>query len=194
MNVSREEAAEALAEIDKAGGKMTRLQSYKSSAVFFIIWGLVWFGANLATHFLPGNTQTNWFVAIALGSLASTIFGMRLTGKRQGDARPGDQAASAWFGKRMGLTSVVVFAFLICLGLVIDPATRAQTNALISMFFAFIYIGVGIWLGWRLFVIGLATAIAILTGYYLFREQYDLWMAFVGGGALIAGGLWLRSA
>ncbi len=195
MNVSREEALDALSEIDKAGGKMNRLQSYRSSAVFFIIWGLVWFAANLGAYYQPQHSGVIWLVAIAIGSIASTLYGMRLTRGAASEAgSPRDAQAASWMGKRMALTSGLVFAFLISLGLILQPTNGAEINALISIFFAFLYMGMGVWLGWRLFAIGLVTAAAILTGFYFFRDQFALWMAFVGGGALIAAGLWLRSA
>jgi hypothetical protein len=52
----------------------------------------------------------------------------------------------------------------------------------------------GIWIGWRLFAIGLFTAAMILIGYFYIGGWYDLWMGVFAGGSLIAGGLWLRTA
>src|SRR5580658_1361527 len=48
------------------------------------------------------------------------------------------------------------------------------------------------WLGWRLFMIGLAATLLILLGYYGIHSHYFLYMGCVSGGALMAGGLWLR--
>jgi hypothetical protein len=31
-----------------------------------------------------------------------------------------------------------------------------------------------------------------MVGYVLFREHFMLWMAFVGGGALLLTGVWMR--
>jgi hypothetical protein len=54
--------------------------------------------------------------------------------------------------------------------------------------------GSGIWAGRRLFAIGLVTAAGIMAGFIWIDEYYLLWMGLFGGGSLIAGGLWLRSA
>jgi len=65
---------------------------------------------------------------------------------------------------------------------------------MISIFFPFIYMGSGIWAGRRLFAIGLVTAAGIMAGFTWIDAYYLLWMGLFGGGSLIAGGLWLRSA
>jgi hypothetical protein len=52
----------------------------------------------------------------------------------------------------------------------------------------------GLWIGSRLAVTGLALAVLTLVGYYLFPAYFLLWMAVVGGGALILAGAWLRTA
>jgi hypothetical protein len=52
--------------------------------------------------------------------------------------------------------------------------------------------GVGVWIGMRLFWIGAITAAAILFGFFNIEHYYSLWMGVAGGGSLIAGGLWLR--
>jgi hypothetical protein len=52
--------------------------------------------------------------------------------------------------------------------------------------------GIGAWIGWRLFAIGLAATLLILFGYYGVHDHYFLYMGCVSGGALMAGGVWLR--
>jgi hypothetical protein len=74
----------------------------------------------------------------------------------------------------------------------IGPVETKQANALISLFWASLYMGVGAWAGWRIFVIGAVTVAAVMFGYLAIDEFYLPWMAIVGGGSLFAGGLWLR--
>ena len=50
----------------------------------------------------------------------------------------------------------------------------------------------GVWVGWRLLVIGAVIAAAILFGYLALDQYYHLWIGTVAGGGLILGGLWLR--
>jgi hypothetical protein len=60
------------------------------------------------------------------------------------------------------------------------------------MFWTFLYLAVGAWVGWRLFTIGLVATVLIVVGFYAIHAHYFLYMGCVSGGALIAGGLWLR--
>ncbi len=75
---------------------------------------------------------------------------------------------------------------------VLGPLAARQTNAFISLFWAFAYMFAGAWVGWRLFAIGAVAAAAVVFGYLAIGAHYYLWMAACGGGTLIAGGLWLR--
>ena len=92
------------------------------------------------------------------------------------------------------MTSGIVFVFIFCLMMISRPESNREANAMISIIFPFLYMCGGIWAGWRLFAIGLFTAVAILFGYFYVKDWFDLWMAAFAGGSLIAGGLWLRSA
>ena len=64
----------------------------------------------------------------------------------------------------------------------------------VSLIVALFYFLGGLWIGSRLAVTGLALAVLTLVGYYLFPAYFLLWMAVVGGGALILAGVWLRTA
>ena len=74
----------------------------------------------------------------------------------------------------------------------LGPFSARQNNAFISVTWAFVYMATGAFIGWRIFAIGLVTAIAVVLGYSFVHSHFQLWMALVGGGSLIAGGLWLR--
>ena len=52
----------------------------------------------------------------------------------------------------------------------------------------------GLWIGWRYTAIGIGIAVLTLVGFFLLPMHFLLWMAGVGGGALILTGLWLRRA
>ena len=88
----------------------------------------------------------------------------------------------------------MLIAFFIATELVLPNLSPRQNSAYLSLFWAFAYMFAGVWRAWRLFTIGLVTALLILFGYFELQEHYFLWMGVVGGGALLAGGLWLRRA
>lgn len=191
MNVSRDEAAKALDDIGKATNKVVELKGYHHGAPHFIVWGFVWMFANAITQFWPMYAGLAWISLLAVGMVSSTVIGIL----RARNVKPGAAASvSASIGRKMGMTSGVMFAFIFCLMLISRPESNREANAMISILFPFLYMCGGIWAGWRLFAIGFVTAAAILVGYFYVKEWFDLWMAVFAGGSLLAGGLWLRSA
>ena len=193
MNVTRDEAAKALDEIGRAGSRMTRLSIYADIAPMLVLWGLIWLAANLVTEFRPEFSGRAWLAGEVIGTpltLYLVIRHARRSGARIRQAGGDPKAA----GNRIGLLGAIVFCFITSMSVVVAPLNQRQTDAFISLFFAFGYAMGGVWGGWRLVAIGAATAAAILFGYFGLQEHFYLWMAVVGGGALIAGGLWLRAA
>jgi hypothetical protein len=188
--VTRDEAAQALDDIATARDKIGRLKSYNYGAPYLIVWGLVWLVANAVTQFEPDHAGIAWPVGVVIGLVASTAISFLKTSRIE----PGSASIDKKTGRRVGLTSLVIVAFVVALNLISQPETSREINATISIFFPFAYMAAGIWLGWRLFAIGLVTALAILIGYFYIGDWFALWMGVFGGGSLIAGGLWLRSA
>ena len=50
----------------------------------------------------------------------------------------------------------------------------------------------GIWFGIAFVAICLGITALTLIGFFYIGEVFPLWMAFVNGGGLIVGGLWMR--
>lgn len=192
MNVTREEAAKALADVDRASDRIVQLKGYHHGAPHFIVWGLVWLFANTGSYFMPDNEQYFWPIGVGVGFVASLILGILQSRRWPKGERA--SAAERRFGSRMGMTAGVVMSFIVCIVLIARPQTSEEINAMISIVFPFLYMAGGVWAGWRLFAIGLVTAAAILVGYFWFTEHFALWMGLFGGGSLIAGGVWLRTA
>jgi hypothetical protein len=189
MNVTRDEAALALAEIGKAGEKVGRLKGYHQGAPHFVLWGLVWLGANVATQFGVGEGLA-WPVGTLVGFAGAIVIGVL---QNRGAKSP-TSSFDKRIGMRIGLVAIVVAALIFCLINIAQPHSNRQLNAMISILFPFMYMLGGIWAGWRLFAIGFVTAAAILFGFYFVKDWFDLWMGVVGGGSLIASGIWLRTA
>jgi hypothetical protein len=191
MNVTREEAAKALDDINKASDRIVELKGYNHGAPHFIVWGFVWLVANIVTQFWPDQANWAWGPGVVIGMIASTVVGVI----QSRIIKPGSRTAmDAKIGRRIAMTSGIMFVFIFCIVYIARPETPREVNALISIFFPFLYMGAGIWAGWRLFAIGAVTAAGIMAGYIWIEDYYALWMGLFGGGALIASGLWLRSA
>jgi hypothetical protein len=191
MNVTRDEAAQALKDIDAASDKVVRLKGYHHGAPHFMVWGLVWITANTITQFWLQYSNIAWISCLAAGMVLSTFIGFM----QSRHVKPGAAAAiDKRVGRNIGITSGIMFVFIFCLISIARPETNREVNAMISILFPFLYMCAGLWAGWRLFAIGLVTAIAIMVGFYYIHEWFDLWMAVFAGGSLLAGGLWLRSA
>ena len=82
----------------------------------------------------------------------------------------------------------VVIATLALMG----PVDGRQTAAFVPLVVATSYVLGGIWWGTRFVVAGIVLAALTLGGFFLLTEHFLLWMAVVGGAALLVGGLWLR--
>jgi hypothetical protein len=194
VNVSRDEAAQALEEIGRAGSRMQRLSVYADMAPMFVLWGVIWLIANLVTEFAPDWSGRAWFVGtVVVGTpltLWLTVRHARRAGARMRQAGVDGRA----LGNRMALLGVTGFGVFVSMMFIVMPLNPRQQDAFISLFFAASYAFGGVFGGWRLYAIGAVTTLAVVFGYLVLQQHFFLWMGLVGGGSLLAGGLWLRKA
>ena len=191
MQISRDEATQALSDISDARARVEKLHDYSDAAPFLILWGLIWLVANSTTQFTQALGDTAWLAGILLGTTLTIVLAT-LQAKRRSERDASRGAQSAQIAMRMGVSQGVVLLFFVALVTIVWPLDARQFNALISLFWACAYMGVGVWVGMRLLWIGAITAVAILFGFFNIKQYYSLWMGIAGGGSLIAGGLWLR--
>jgi hypothetical protein len=189
MNIDKNEAALALAAIDAAGGRSTQLQRYRHFAPYLILWGVIWLLANSVSDLAPAQSGTVWLALTLFGAAASWWLGWRQHAAVAEDSTSRTRRDQGW---RWMLCFLVVVAFQVAAIAVLPPADGRQQDTFFSMFWTFLYMALGVWTGWRLFTIGLAATLLILLGYYGVHSHYFLYMGCVSGGALMAGGLWLR--
>ena len=189
VNIDKNEAALALAAIDAAGARSNQLQRYRRFAPYLILWGLIWLVANTVSDLAPVHAGNVWLALTAFGAAASWWIGSRQPAATSDGSGPRKRLDQGW---RWMLCFVVILAFQVTAIAVLPPADGRQQNTFFSMFWTFLYMAIGAWTGWRLFAIGLTATLLILMGYYGVHSHYFLYMGCVSGGALIAGGLWLR--
>jgi hypothetical protein len=183
--ISPEEAAEALKEVGEARERVALMKRYRHAAPFLILWGAIWAVADALCDFFPQHVALIWNTLAPLGVVLSAILGQRAQATRGSDAVP-------HYGLRWALTILSVFGYFTAAQAILAPSDPLQVTAWISTFFALAYMLTGIWIGWRIFAVGSAVALLILFGYFGLPAHQFLWIGLVSGGALIAGGLWLR--
>ncbi len=179
--VSRGEAEQALREISKTERQSATTYGYRTASPHLIVWGVIWIvGYGLA--YLKPAWSIVWPVLTILGLAISVGLGW----KERYRAQPFD-----W---RYRATLLIVVLFTISILAILSPETPAQFSAFVPMLVAMFYCLVGIWTrGVRVLVTGIVLAVLTVSGYFWAREVFTLWMAAVGGGALILGGIWLRN-
>lgn len=194
MNVTRDEAVEALGEIRRAGKRMEQLKTYSRFAPHFMIWGAVWLVAYSATDLWPGYSIWAWSICLTVGAGASFAAGYVTRRSRKRDSGLTKDAEVASYGSQFAALAAVFFFFFLCLFSIIPVGTSKQGSTLIAISFPFLYMGVGVFAGWRLFAIGAVAAALIMAGFFLLKDHWSLYMGVVAGGSLILAGLWLRKA
>jgi hypothetical protein len=191
MNISRQDAAQALASVEIADRRMDTLRAYRDAAPFLQLWGAVWFIANAATDFWPSLLSVVWQLTTGVACVATAGIVVWQARRRM---RLGLYTREK--GRRIGLgfamLGITVVAYFVSMHLVLGHLDARQTNAFISLFWAFTYMAAGAWLGARLFLTGAIAVLGIAAGFLYIHEHFALWMAFFAGGSLMLAGLWLR--
>jgi hypothetical protein len=178
-----EEARRALHDLSRVETRTSEWLFGRQASPHLILWGLIWaigYGAEAVRPDLPSL----WIILVPVGVIASLIIGFLLG--RGHDAGSGR-------GYLIGLALVMVFAAS-CLA-VLQPATAAQISAFPPLLVGLIYGLMGLAPGGRrLLFLGAAITGLTLVGYFRFQDWFSAWMALVGGGGLVLGGVWMRRA
>lgn len=190
MLLSKDEATQALQDIDAAQQRTYAMQCYRNAAPYFVLWGCVWLLANSLTELRPDHGGNIWRALTLLGS-AITVW-LIVRSARQHSATVSSRSLARKRSRQLGVTWLVIIGYFIANSAVLPHLDAKQGNAYISLFWAFIYVLMGVWMGWRIFTVGILTAASILIGYFMITTHYFLWMGLVTGSLLILGGLWLR--
>jgi hypothetical protein len=183
MPLSTTDAQHALDDISTTRRASARVYGYHTAAPHLLVWGAIWAVGYGASYFIPQEAFV-WPLLVALGIGGSTWFGWQ-----SGRANAG---VGGW---RYAATVATVFLFIAAVFAILPPRTPEQASAFFPILVAFAYAVLGIWAsGPRLIVAGAVIAALTLGGFFWLPKIFLLWMAVVGGGALIAGGLWFRNA
>lgn len=175
MTDSDQDARAALDMVAQSRQRAAEFRDYAIAGPILIAWGLTWIVANLTAQFAPLYAPWVWLSGIA----ASVLFTISSSPRRR-DGRITASVATAG-------------AFAAVLLTMVHGDARTQ-NATVALLVAAIYVFIGIWTGVRWVWIGLAIALAVILGWFVFPDWLYLCLGLGGGGALLLSGLWLRRA
>lgn len=182
MPISPAEAQSALRDISRAEHSSATVYRYRHAAPHLFVWGIVWAIGYGVTYAKP-QWGLLWPVLVGVGTVASFWVGWKLA--------PPKTTGYDW---RFAGTWLAIFLFIAAIFAVMPPRSVAELSAFFPLLVALFYGLVGIWIrGTRLVLTGAAVGALTIIGFFLLPQIFLLWMAVVGGGALILGGFWLRS-
>ena len=179
--INSREASEALADINEMTRRVRQSRIYNLASLMLIMWGTLVFAGYLGAFLAPRHAGYFWAALNAAGvagSFAISASGYRKTGIRT-------------FDFRMLIAFVLFFAFFLCTS-VLGHFTPRQMGTFWPIYFMLLYVIAGLWFGHAFVAIGLSISALALAGYFWAGDWFDLWMAFVDGGGLMLGGLWMR--
>jgi hypothetical protein len=181
MPITREHAANALRLADLTGQHSRMLRGYQSAAPHLILWGCVYAATYILTFFRPQQSGIAWLVVVPL-----TIIGdVAIAWRDRADRRP-------WIV--VGVPVAAFVALIVATIAIMQPHDPRQMGAFVPLAVAWAYITIGSLLGLRMIVAGIALGALTAFGYFFLYTWFLLWMAVVGGGTLVVGGIWLRQA
>jgi hypothetical protein len=187
MNVSPTEAEEALAAIQTMVQKTRRAISSSGGYIFLIVWGVIWLLGFLGSQFLPQDLGGYaWMILDTLGGILSAVIGITM-GRRVRNP------SATTTGKRIGLFWLLLFLYVIATVAVAWPASGKQLSMFIILFVMIGWLAMGLLLSFASVWPGLVITALALVSYFLLPDIFYLIMAVLGGGGMIALGLYIRS-
>jgi len=187
MNISSTDAEEALAAIQTMVQKTRRAISKSGAYAFLIVWGAVWLLGFLSSHFLANETAGQiWIGLDILGGVLSAVIGTRMNRRVRSPS-----AASS--GKRIAWFWLLLFLYCIAVIGVAWPADGKQMAMFIILFVMVGWMAMSLLLSFASIWCGLAITALALIGYFFLPGIFYLWMAILGGGGMIALGLYIRN-
>lgn len=181
MNVSQQDAQEALELIQEVTTQTRQAVASGSAPYYMILWGIVWFFGFFLNHFLPGTIgEWIWMGLVSVGILISAVIGLRISSRIR---IPG--------GKRFTLLPVVIICYCVLIIWIAHPMTGEQISVLVVLFAMFGYVIMGILVEPVAIWVGTLTTVLTIIGYYFLLPYYNLWMAFLSGGTLVLGGTFI---
>src|SRR5690348_8549628 len=91
MEISRQEANEALQAIQSADRRVWQMQGYRFAAPFLILWGLIWAVANATTDFNQATGNLVWAYGSLVGAVLTAVLIVRQIMERRRAGSPREE-------------------------------------------------------------------------------------------------------
>lgn len=180
MPLSPSDASRTLDEISATEHASANAYRYSRAAPHLVLWGVIWLLGYGAT-FLDARASVAWIPLAIVGAVGSGWLGRRAGSARQ-----------RW-PQSIGVAAAILVA-LLALFTVVGPVAGPRIGAFFPIIAGFCYTVLGIReRATRILVLGIALTGLTVLGFFWVPQYFALWMAVVGGGALILGGVWLRT-
>jgi hypothetical protein len=187
MNISPDEAEETLAAIQQITQKTRHAIASSGTFITLIVTGIVWLVGFLATQFLSGAIVAYiWTGMSILGSILGTLLGFRMAPRLR---NPSAGVAA----KRAGTFWLLLILYAIAIILIARPTDGKQATLFIVLFIMIGQLSMGMLISFSSVWWALPITALALVGYFLLPDYFYLWMAILGGGGMIAFGLYIRS-
>jgi hypothetical protein len=185
MNITASEAGEALAAIQQMEQKTRHAIASSGTYITMIVTGVVWLIGFICTQFLPEISGYVWTGLSIFGSILGAIWGFRM-GSR---VRSPEMNATA---KRAGLFWLFLVFYCVATIAVVRPTDGKQITVLIVLFALIGHLSLGLLLSFAAIWWPLPITALVLISYFLLPDLFYLWMGILGGGGMIALGLYIR--
>jgi hypothetical protein len=181
MTIDPNEAASALGDVANVERRTREALYYGGASSILILWGVAWTIGHGITFFAPAIANAAWTLINIVGTAASLLIGYTRSHRR---SRPWD-----W---RLGGAFVVMVVFGTFTQWLLGGTQWREISVFWVVLVMASWIIAGFWIG-RFFIgCGAAVVLFALADYAWGGAWFNLWMGAIGGGALVAGGFWLR--
>ena len=187
MSMSKDEASSTLHDIEATERRSRTLFGYGVASPYLLLWGALWIVAGAADALSTANPGIVWGAVDIAGFLGTALLIVR-HGRRCSE--PGDRVRLLrYVGSAAALAAFIGLTLMI-----FAPSSGGKVLMYFTLLVATVYAIVGCWVGLRYAAVGVALA-GIAVGVFVLAPAYlSLIVPFVGGAALILGGLWMRRA
>lgn len=187
MNVSPSEAEEALAAIENMAQKTRHSIASGGTTITLILTGVIWLIGFMCTQFLSGEIVTYIWAGLSIfGVILGSILGSRMSKRVR-------SPMTAPMVRRVGIFWLFLILFGIAAISIAQPTDGKQATMIIILFILLGQMAMGLLFSFATVWWTLPITVLALVGYFFFIGIYYLWMALLGGGGMIALGLYIRS-